>query len=106
MWGRERNRANLGMVLAWGNRSSNRGMGSSSIFGGTHGRTALGRGRGDGGGCSGEGRRSSGGGRAMVGPVSKGRRGSAHPRSEVVSSVRLHNGWAREGDERMGGREL
>ena len=109
MWGRGRNRANPGMVPAWGSSSSNKGMGSSNNLYRTHGRTALGSGRGgsgsrrghnSGGGGSGGGRSSSGGGgRAMVGPASRGRRGAAHLRSEAVSFARLHHGWAREEEE-------
>ena len=111
MWGRERYRANLGMVPALGKSSSNRGIGSSSSLCRTHGRTALGSSRGgsdgrrghnsDGGG-SGGGRRS-GGGRAKVGPACRGRRGAAHPRFDVVSFAHLHHGWARERDESFEG---
>ena len=90
MWGKGRNRANPGMVPAWGRSSSNRGMGSSSSLYRTHGRTALGSG--GGGDGSGGGRCSSGGCRAKVGPAGRGRRGAAHLRSEALSSARLHHG--------------
>ena len=91
------------MVPAWGRSNNNRGMGSSSSLCRTHNRTALGSGKGGGG--SRRGHNNDGGGRARVGPAGRGRRGAAHPRSEVVSSTRLHHGWAREGEEmeRMGG---
>ena len=98
------------MVPAWGRSSSNRGLGSSNILCRTHGRTALGSSRGDGskrghnsyGGNNGGGRHNIGSGKARVGPAGRGRRGAMHLRSEVVSSVCLHHGWAREGDQMMG----
>ena len=110
MWERGRNRANPGMVPAWGKSSSNRGLGSSSSLCKTHGRTALSSSRGDGGrkghnsygGGSGRGRRNSGDGRARVRPAGRGRRGAAHLRSEAMSSACLHHSWAREVEERMG----
>ena len=100
MWGRGRNKANPGMVPPWGRSSSNKGMESSSSLYRTHGKIALG----NGGGGSRRGHSSGDGGRAKVGPADRGRRGAAHPRSEALSSARLHHGYAREGDdmERMG----
>ena len=97
MWRRGRNRANPGMVPAWGKSSSNRGMGSNNSLCRTHGGTALGsggsrRGHNSGGGGSDGGRRSCGGGRSRVGLADRGRRGVTHPRFGVVSFARLHHG--------------
>ena len=74
-------------------------MGCSNSLNRTHGRTALGSS--NGGDHSGGGRRNNDG-RARVRPAGRGRRGATHPGSKVVSSARLHHGWAKEGNERMG----
>ena len=104
MWGRGKNRANPRIVLAWGRSNCNRGMGCNSSLSKTHNRTALSSSRGGSGSRgynSGGGKRSSGG-RARVGPNGRGRRGAVHLGSKVMSSARLHHGWAREGEKRIG----
>ena len=121
MWERVWNRANPGIVPAWGRSSSNRGLGNGNSLCKTHGRTAPGSGSGGdrsrhGGGGSGGGRSrhngnesggysSSDGRRARVRAVGKGRRRLPYFRLEAMSSARLHHGWAGEGEEmeRMGG---
>ena len=87
------------MVPPWGRGSSSRGR--------THGRNDL---SGGSGGCRSRHRSdgSGGGSRNWVGAAGKGRRRLPHYGPEAVSSVRLHHGWAREGEEmeRLGGREV
>ena len=121
MWGRRRNRANPGVVPAWGRSSSNRGLGSGSSLCRTHGKTGLGSDNGGsksryGGGSSGDGwsrhgcggsggYNSDSGRRAKVGAADRGRRRLHHSRPKAVSSASLHHGWAGEGEEmeKMGG---
>ena len=110
MWGRGRNRANPGVVPAWGRDSSSRGRthGRNVLSGDRrrHGGSDSGGGRSSGG--SGSWRYSGGGSRARVGSAGRGRRRLPHSGPEAVSSAHLHHGWTGEGEEmeRMGGGEV
>ena len=99
MWQRGWNGANPSVVSPRGRGS--RGMGGRNSRGGAYSSTALsGSTSRHGGGGSRSGWKSSGGGcRAWIGAAGKGRGGAARLRPESVSSVGLHLGWAREGEE-------